>query len=241
MHATHLPLRQDLAVRLVHKNTVRREHVRPENSKFVEILHGRCAIFLAAIVQFLLRLRHMNQDRSVVLPGERGGILQRFLRTGIHRVRRHRGMNQRVTLPALQEFFRVFEHRRVVLIVRGGKVEDGLAQYAAHAGGLRFLGDGVLKVIHVCKRGHASANLLRRCQSCAPAHKFFVHVLRFRRENEFRQPLFQRHVILQTPEQGHRHMRVAVDESRENQLAARIDLLFDDQSFRCKWKTCART
>ena len=162
MHASDLPLRQDLAVRLVNKNAMRRDHVWPQDTELVEILHRCGAIFLAAVVQFFLRLRGVNQDRCLVFPRQYGGILQRFLRTRIHRVRRNRGLNERIALPALQESFRVFEHGCVALIVGSRKVEDRLAQHSAHAGGLRFFGDGVLKVVHVRKRRHSSANLLCR-------------------------------------------------------------------------------
>src|SRR5260370_39781916 len=67
VHAAHLPLRQDLAVGLVDPDTMRREHVGPENSEFFEVLHWRGAIFLAAIVQLFLRLPNMNQYGGVVL------------------------------------------------------------------------------------------------------------------------------------------------------------------------------
>src|SRR6266851_1742842 len=168
---------------------MRREHVGPEYSELIEILHRRCAIFLAAIVQLFLRLPNMNQYGGVVLSGERGRILQSFLRTGINGVRCNRGVNQRVALPALQEFFRVFEHSVVGLIVWGGKVEDCLAQNAAHAGSFRFLRDGILEIIHVRESRHTPANLLRCGQPCAPTHKLLGHILRFGRENEFCQPL----------------------------------------------------
>ena len=158
MDAADLPLRQDLAVRLVDPDAMRREHIWPENSKFVEILHGRGAIFLAAIVQFFLSLSHVNEDRSVVLPCERGRILQCFLGIGVDRMGRNGGVDQRVALPALQKFLRIFEHCVVGLVVWGGKIEDGLAQRSAHSGGFRFFSDGVLKVIHVRESGDAAAD-----------------------------------------------------------------------------------
>ena len=133
------------------------------------------------------------------------------------------GVNQRVTLPALQEFFRVLKHGIIVFVIRSGKVEDGFAQHAAHTGGFRFFGDGILKIIHVRKSGDAAADLLRQGEARSPTHKFLIHVLGLGGKNEFRKPFFQSHVIFQAPEQSHGCVGVAIDEPRKHQLARCVD------------------
>src|SRR5207245_7423741 len=95
---------------VVRVNAMRREHVWAENSEFVEILHRSGAMFLATIIQFFPSLPDVNQDGCAVLSCQRRSVLQRFLRTGVNRMGRSGGVNQCVTLPALQEFFRVLEH-----------------------------------------------------------------------------------------------------------------------------------
>ena len=101
MDAAYFALRQNLAVGLIHKYAVRGDHVRTENADFVEILHGSRAILPAAVVQFLLHLRHVDQDWRVVLSRQGRGILERFLRAGVDRVRRRSGVNERIVLPFL--------------------------------------------------------------------------------------------------------------------------------------------
>jgi len=58
VHASHLPLGQDLAVRFVRpKMQCGRDYVRPENTELVEILHRCRAVLRAAVVQFFFILR----------------------------------------------------------------------------------------------------------------------------------------------------------------------------------------
>ncbi len=56
------------------------------------------------------------------------------------------------------------------------------------------------KVVHIRESGYAPANLFRRGQSRAPAHKLFGNIFGFRRENIFAQPLVKRHVVVQARE-----------------------------------------
>ena len=132
-------------------------------------------------------------------------------------------MDQRIVLPALQEFLRVRQHLKLVFIVRRGKIDERFTQHSAHARGLGFFRDRILEVIHVRKSGDAAANLLRSGQTRAPAHKFFGDVLGFRGKNIFAQPVVQRHIVMQPAKQRHGHVRVPVDEARQHQLAARVD------------------
>ena len=110
-------------------------------------------------------------------------------------------------------------------MVRRRKIKNCFAQYAAHSRGFGLFGNGIFKVVHVCEGGHSSADLFRRGQPRAPANKFFRHIFGFRREDVFPQPLVERHVVTQPAKQGHRHMRVPVDETRENEFPAGIDAL----------------
>ncbi len=133
-------------------------------------------------------------------------------------MRRRGGVNQRIALPLLQKLLGVGQHRGFALVVGRGKVDEGFAQNAAHAGRLGFFRDRIFEVVHVGEGGDAAANLFRRRQPRAPADKFFVHVLCFRRENVFVEPVVESDVIVQAAKQRHGHVGVAVDESGQDQL-----------------------
>ena len=138
-------------------------------------------------------------------------------------MRRCRGVNQRIALPLFQKLFSIGERLSFALVVRRGKIDKRFPQHPAHACGFGFLRDSVFKVIHIGKGRDATTNLFRRRQPRSPADKFFVHILGFGREDVFVEPVVERDVIVQAAEQGHRHMSVAVDEPRQNQLAFGIN------------------
>ena len=138
-------------------------------------------------------------------------------------MRRRGGVNQRIALPLLQELLGIGEHLGFALVVGRGKIDEGFAQHAAHAGGFGFFGHRIFEVIHVGEGSDAAANLFRRRQPRAPADKFFVHVLCFRRENVFVEPVVESDVIVQTAKQSHGHVGVAVDESGQDELAFGVD------------------
>ena len=209
----------------VHENAVRGYHVRAEQADLVQILHRRHSVLLLAVFPFFFHFRSVNQDGRVIFPRQRRGILQRLLRAGVDRMGRHRGMNQGIALPLLQELLGVGEHFSFALVVGRGKIDESFAQHAAHAGGFGFFRHGVFEVIHVGESGDAPANLFRRRQTRAPADELLVHVLGFRRENVFVEPVVESHVIVQAAKQGHGDVSVAVDESGQDELAFGIDRL----------------
>ena len=170
-----------------------------------------------------LHLGNVNEDGRVIFACESGGILQRFLRTGVDRMRRGSGVNQRIALPLLQELLGVGEHRRVRLVVGSREVDEGFAQHAAHAGFLGLFRDGIFEVIHVREGGHAGTDLLSRGETRSPAHKFLGHVLGFGGENVLVEPVVERHVVVQAAEQRHRDVGVAVDEAGQNERVFRVD------------------
>ena len=207
----------------VHEDAVRGHHVRAEQADLVQILHRRHAVVLQAVFPLFFHFRGVNQDGRVIFPRQRRRILQRLLRAGVDRMGRRRGVNQRIALPFLQEFLGVGEHLSFALVVGRGKIDESFAQHAAHAGGFGFFRHGIFEVIHVGESSDAPANLFRRRQARAPADKLLVHVLGFRRENVFVEPVVESHVIVQAAKQSHGDVSVAVDESGQDQLAFGVD------------------
>ncbi len=168
----------------------------------------------------------------MVFPRQRRGIPQCLFRAGVNGVRRHGGMNKRITLPLLDELFAVRRHLGFALIVRGREVDPRFAKESAQPGRFCFLGNGIFKVVHVRERGGAAANHLRHRQPRAPADVIFGDVAGLGRENVLAQPVIQRDIVDQPAHQHHRHMRVAVDESRQDQFSFRVYGLLGEDSFR---------
>ena len=134
-------------------------------------------------------------------------------------------MDQRVALPLLQKLLGVGEHGGIALVVGRGKIDKRLAQHAAHTRGFGFFRDRVFEVVHVGEGGHPGANLFGRSKPRPPAHEIFINVLRFGREDVLVEPVIQGHIVVQSAEQGHRDVRMTVDESRQHQLVSRINSL----------------
>src|SRR5262249_51338886 len=155
------------------------DDVRPEHADVIEIADRSASIFFAAVVKFFFHFGNMDQDRSFVFAGESGGILERFFGAGVDGVRRDGGMNQRVGLPALEEFFTVGGHLLFVFVVGDRKIDPGFAENGAHASGFGFFGDGVFEVIHVHVRGGAAVQHFRNAQASAPANEVFGDVFGF--------------------------------------------------------------
>ncbi len=223
--AAHLLSRQGLFIGRVHEDAMRGNHIRAEQSDLVQILHRRHSVLLLAVFPLFFHFGSMNQDGGVVFPGQGGGVLQCLPRAGVDRVRRYRGVNQRIALPLLEEFICIGQHFSFALVVGRGKIDESFAQYPAHAGGFGFFRHGIFEVIHVGEGCDAPANLLGGGEARAPAHKLLIHVLRFRWENVLIEPVVEGHVIMQAPKQGHGTVSMAVDESGQDQRALGIDRL----------------
>ena len=204
MNAAHLTLRESLPVGLVHINTVRRHYIGTQHADLIEVLHRRHPVLLLTVIPLFFHFRGVNQNGRVIFPRQRRGILKRFLRTRINRMRRHCRVNQWIALPLSQEFLGIREHFNFTFVVGCGKIDKGLAQHTAHPGRFCFFGHGILEVIHVGESSNASANLFCRSQPRSPAHELFVDVLFLCRKNIFVEPVVERHIIVKPAEQGHR-------------------------------------
>ena len=147
-------------------------------------------------------------------------------------------VNERVTLPFLQEFLGVLQHCGFIFVVRRREIDKRLPQHAAHSGSFGFFRDRIFEVIHVRKSGHAGADLFSRRQPRAPTNEFLGNVLRFRRKNVFVEPVTEGHIVVQSAKEHHRDMSMAVDESRQDQSIFRVDTL---AAFVSRFNFCART
>ncbi len=143
---------------------------------------------------------------------------------GVDRVRRHGGNNQRIIVVLLQKLFGEPQH----VLGRGGvgrfEANHGLAQNRAHArffGGLR---GAILEIIHVDERGGARKHHLQARQARAPQHEIRRHILGFRGEDEFIEPVLQLHVVGDAAKQRHGGVGVRVDQARHQDVVRAVEM-----------------
>src|SRR4029077_7831274 len=110
------------------------------------------------------------------------------------------------------------------LVVRDRKVDPSFAENAAHAGGLGFFGDGILEIVHVRESSHAAANHLGGREARAPTDEIFGDVFGFGGEDIIFQPYVERDVVLEATQKSHGNVGVAVDETRQDEVASGIDV-----------------
>ena len=206
-------------------NDVRGDDAIIQEADAREIINRRDALALRNIVNLFARLRNVNHNGRARSLGKIAHLLEMIFGDRVRRVRRDSGRDERIAFPLLDEPFCVSHRIRPSLIVSDGKVYDRLAEHAAHASLHRLVRDGILEVVHIAVGGRAAANHFGESEPCADAHELFGNILRFSREDVFRQPLLQIKIVCQPAKERHRHVRVAVDETGNDDLAARINRL----------------
>jgi hypothetical protein len=144
-------------------------------------------------------------------------------RHGERRVRREHRRDERIALPRFHVVAHVLDRRVPGLVVGRGEIDERLAEDAAQAGGFRLAGDVGLEVVHVAERGGSAADHLDGGQPRPPLHKLPIHVLRFGREDEVREPVHQLAVVGDAAEERHRDVRVGVHEAGHYGHAVRTD------------------
>ena len=138
-----------------------------------QILNGRKAMFVAALLNFERSFGYVDEKGRVVVAGKRRGLLKKRFGCGVNGVRRNSGRDQRVTLPMLQKGRRVGESVCRGLAVGGRKADDRLAQDAAHAGSFRRLGHVILKVVHISNGGGSAAQHFEQAEARRPGDEIF--------------------------------------------------------------------
>jgi hypothetical protein len=171
----------------------------------------------------VLRLGQVSQERRVQTLGQRMQTAVQVGRHRVGRVRRERGHDPRVAAPARDELLRVGEVLREVETLRAGEIEERLPEHAAHAQLVGDCRDVVLVEIHVAERGHARAQQLCDPEPAAPGDRVGVDEASFRRPDVALEPGMQRQVVGEAAEERHRHVRVAVDQPGNHEVAAGID------------------
>ncbi len=95
---------------------------------------------------------------------------------------------------------------------------------AAHAGFFGRLRRAILEVVHVDERGGARQHHLQARQARAPQYEIRRHVLGFRGEDKFVEPVLQLHVVGDAAEQRHGCVGVRVDQPRHQDVVRAVDM-----------------
>ena len=140
---------------------------------------------------------------------------------GVGRVRRDGRRDERIAAPGGGEFLGERETAVGLGRVGRGEVNHGLAEHGAHAGLFHDGGEFLLEVVAIHHRGDAALDHFDDAVESAPVNELAVHEIFIERENESPQPV--RHIVAEAAEDGHRGVRMGVDHTREDEVAAGVD------------------
>ena len=168
---------------------------------------------------FRFRRVNMNADLQLFCAG--GGRPEKNIVAGVRRMRGHPCCDSSFSrsVPFCDEL------RGAVNDGRTLAAKHGPAQRSAGAGGFHGLGGLIHEEIVVGHGGHAGLDHLGEAEKHAPVDILLLQVA-LQRPHVFVEPLVERHILGEPPENHHRHMRMTVDQPRHHQPAAGInDLL----------------
>ena len=122
------------------------------------------------------------------------------------------------TLPVAGERHAFLERVCGVFRIRAALIDNGRGDQCSHSAGFDHLGDDVGIVVHVDEGRSAAANHLPTGKLGTDTHELRVHELHFRGKNVIGQPVEKSEIIGDTAKQGHRRMRMSVDEPRHDDV-----------------------
>src|SRR5579875_3948642 len=133
------------------------------------------------------------------------------------------GSDERVAFPMLNEFGGVSDHLRDVLVVGNGKIDEGFAENAAHAGLFGDAGNFILEIVHVGVSGDAAPNHFQHAEARAQFDEIGSDVAGFGGKNVLLQPVVEGEVVGEAAKESHGGVTVAVDEAGHDDFAVRGD------------------
>src|ERR1700756_4169540 len=133
------------------------------------------------------------------------------------------GDAERVTFPVVEKLLCVVERLLCGFIVGCGKIDDRFGEYAPHSGFFRNACDGVFEIVHVAIRGCSAAQHFEKTQPRGPDDKILGDVTRFGGKNVLVEPLVEREIVGDTPEEAHSGVRVAIDQAWHDDGGVRVD------------------
>ena len=130
-----------------------------------------------------------------------------------------------MVLEALNEGFRAGEGFFGRLVVWCGEADDGLAEDTANPYRLRRASNLLFEVVHIGIGRRAAERHLDRAEHGAPIHEFRRDVLRLGGKDVILEPFEKAQIVGDATKKRHRRVAMRVDESRDDEMAVRMDCL----------------
>ncbi len=200
-----------------------RDDARSQKPQAVEVRDNRRRPPLLCGIGLGPGFRNVNQGRHAVFPREIPRRLERLSVVRVDRMRRDGWRNQRVVPEGLDERLRAGERVGWRFCIGNGELDHRFTEDAAKPGGLRFLRDFLLEVIHVREGRRTGLDHLERGQPGSGADELRRDGLRLRGEDVVVQPVHQRQVVREPSVEDHRRVRVRIYQPGHHHLSSGIN------------------
>jgi hypothetical protein len=184
---------------------------------------GRHAVLLDAGGHFGRGLGEVRDDRQVELARVHHDALPRRVAHRVRRVRRHREGEARQVLPGVADREAELQVAVGVGCVRCREVEHDEAEHRPDSGLDAGAGGGVGMEVHVVEAGRAALEHLGGGEAHAVVDELRRDVTALPWPDLALQPHLERDVVGHTAEEGHRGVRVGVDEAGHQRVAGQLD------------------
>ena len=216
---------QQFDIRGIEVHCMYPDEVAAENAEPCQARQRTRAELCHGIGHFLRRFMNVDMNWAVEFGRNAGDAHEGFVRYGVGRVRRDREADPWMGQPFVacaQPF------AKVVVSARGigcRKVQHRHADHGAHAGLAERLRSGVWVEIHVVAGRDSAAKHLRCGEQGAVADECPRHVLALRWPDRFLEPAHQGKIVRNAAHQGHRGMRVQIDQAGHEYVFRQINAM----------------
>jgi hypothetical protein len=177
------------------------------------------------VLHLAVGLGQMDHQGHPVLPGDVGGFGQQIRCAQVGGVGLHGDGDQRVVAPGVDQPAGEVEAVFDGAVIGRGKIVEHFPHHRPHAGGLGGAGHGIFEQVHVAKAGGSGQDHFGTAEQRARMHLFWVQQ-GLGGKNVVVEPVHQRQVVGQAPEQGHGGVGVGVDQAGHDDAAGGVDRLF---------------
>ena len=193
-----------------------------QQAQTVGMGHGAQAVLLQAQGRFLPGLGQMDVQRQAQLVGQLPAGRELRRRGGIDAVGHDGHMQAVMPGPALRHLPCAGQGRIGMGAAGRGKVEHALAGQAAQTCPVRRFQHGGFEDVHVHAGRGAGAQHLGKAQQAAQAHQVGRQAL-FHGKDLLLQPVHERHVVGQAPQEGHGRVGMGVDKAGHDEHAGKVE------------------
>ena len=184
--------------------------------------HGAQAVLFQAQGRFLTGLGQMDVQRQAQFVGQFAAGRELRRRGGVDAVGHDGHMQTVMTGPALRHLPGAGQGRIGIRAAGRGEIEHALTGQAAQTGLVRRFQHGGFEDVHVHAGRGPGAQHLGKAQQAAQAHQIGRQAL-FHGKDLLLQPVHERHVVGQAPQEGHGRVGVGVDKAGHDEHAGKVE------------------